>query len=388
MYSSGNEITDKVGQLNIVGNIVPAIWYKRINRDNGKPYLLAISILSDIVYWYRPTEIRDEATGQLIGYKKKYKGDYLLKSYQNYADFFGESKRSVKAAMDRLEELKLIKRIFRDEEHNGRIFTNVMYISLDPEVLYNITFESDNGGIQLQQSMQDMQENNTDIYLPELMQPEQRDNEFREQQEQNIETSSSDDSEKTLINNITDVMEYPPEYPPTKFCNTLPQNFVVPSHKILQHPPTKLCNYTKIIKENNNIYNSINQSPSENDGLVDKLVHQIKENLEYDLRMLSEDGYMTQDQKILENVCTVMCDVICETGRAYNINNVKHSYEDVRDRFLEIDYEHAMYAANQVIKSSCKISNLRSYLIAALYNSVTSMQLAINKNIQENYGYG
>ena len=30
------------------------------DRDNGKPNLTAIVILSDIVYWYKPTEVREE----------------------------------------------------------------------------------------------------------------------------------------------------------------------------------------------------------------------------------------------------------------------------------------------------------------------------------------
>ncbi len=29
--------------------------------------------LADIVYWYRPTEVRDELTGQIVGYKTKIK---------------------------------------------------------------------------------------------------------------------------------------------------------------------------------------------------------------------------------------------------------------------------------------------------------------------------
>ena len=96
MYlSSGNPIVDEMAEINISGNIIPQTWYGTILRPNGKPYLLAIVILSDIVYWYRPTEMRDEQSGRLVGWKKKFKADLLQKSYQQYADLFGESKRSV-----------------------------------------------------------------------------------------------------------------------------------------------------------------------------------------------------------------------------------------------------------------------------------------------------
>ncbi|MGI6018619.1 MAG: hypothetical protein ACOX8M_07475 [Marvinbryantia sp.] len=83
--TSGNPAVDQVGRMSIVGNVVPASWFKTILTDSGKPYYLAIMILSDIVYWYRPTEIRDERTGQLLGWKKKFHNDMLQRNYTEYA---------------------------------------------------------------------------------------------------------------------------------------------------------------------------------------------------------------------------------------------------------------------------------------------------------------
>ena len=79
MLSSGNAMVDSMAEINITGNIIPQIWYKKILRDNGKPHLLAITILADIVYWYRPTEVRDETTSALIGFRKKFAEDLLQK---------------------------------------------------------------------------------------------------------------------------------------------------------------------------------------------------------------------------------------------------------------------------------------------------------------------
>jgi hypothetical protein len=70
-----------MAKINISGDIIPKIWYKKLKYPSGKPYLIAIIILSDIVYWYRPTEIRDENTGSIIGYKKKFKADKLQRNY-------------------------------------------------------------------------------------------------------------------------------------------------------------------------------------------------------------------------------------------------------------------------------------------------------------------
>ena len=139
--TSGNVIVDAMGAINISGNIIPAIWYKTITKENGKPYLLAIVILADIVYWYRPSEVRDQGTGQILGWKKKFSEDILRQSYQYYADLFGESKKTVKTAMDKLEKLQVIRREFRTVSYgDGLVCNNVMYVELKPDILYQLTF--------------------------------------------------------------------------------------------------------------------------------------------------------------------------------------------------------------------------------------------------------
>ncbi len=42
--TSGNETVDAMGMMNISGNVIPQIWYSTITRENGKPYLLAITL--------------------------------------------------------------------------------------------------------------------------------------------------------------------------------------------------------------------------------------------------------------------------------------------------------------------------------------------------------
>lgn len=139
--TSGNSVVDAMGSLNITGNVIPTIWYKTVLKENGKPYLLAIAILADIVYWYRPMEMRNQATGQILGWKKKFSGDILRQSYQYYADLFGESKKTVKAAIDRLEELCVVRREFRTVSYGeGLISNNVMYLELIPGQLYQLTY--------------------------------------------------------------------------------------------------------------------------------------------------------------------------------------------------------------------------------------------------------
>lgn len=154
---SGNKTVDEMGELNITGNVTPMEWFTTILRDKGDAHLLAIIILSDIVYWYRPTEIRDEQSGFVIGWHKKFKADLLQKSYSDYEKVLGESKRTIKAAFDLLEEIGVVKRVFRNvkvtsegmialkdgekADDTDKVFYNVMYIELNVDKLHELNLK-------------------------------------------------------------------------------------------------------------------------------------------------------------------------------------------------------------------------------------------------------
>ncbi|SFE24860.1 hypothetical protein SAMN04324257_01089 [Thermoanaerobacter thermohydrosulfuricus] len=142
--SRTEKIVMEVTQIDFQGNITPQNWYKYIKTDAGKPDPIAVSLLADIVYWYKATEFRDEVTGEVIGYKKKFKGDKLQKSYEQFANQFGYSKVQVKRALKRLEKQGLITLEFRNiTTKTGLKLTNVMYIEPIPEKIREITYASD-----------------------------------------------------------------------------------------------------------------------------------------------------------------------------------------------------------------------------------------------------
>ncbi len=138
--STGNETVDKFRSINLTGNVIPQQWYKQLTYDSGNAYLLAIIILSDICYWYKPAELRDEQSGNLIGYKKKFKSDFLQRSYSSLADMFGCSKRQATEAIIFLEKKGLIKRHFRTIMSGDVKCSNVLFLELIPENVVSITF--------------------------------------------------------------------------------------------------------------------------------------------------------------------------------------------------------------------------------------------------------
>jgi hypothetical protein len=140
---SGNPTVIKLASVEITGNVVPLEWFNHIKRPNGKPYTDAIFLLSDIVYWYRPIEVRDELTGKLLGLRKKFKADKLQRDYNSFAEQYGYTKNQVRDALGHLEKVGLIDLDFRHITVNGKKLGNVLFIGLNSDALMKITTLSD-----------------------------------------------------------------------------------------------------------------------------------------------------------------------------------------------------------------------------------------------------
>ena len=139
-FDTGSPTVDRMCRLQFTGNVIPSSWYHTIKKETGKPNLNAIIILADIVYWYRPVEIRDEATGQLCGFKKKFQADILQRNYQQIAELFGISKRDATNAIVELEKLGVVRRVFRTVSIKGQLYSNVMFLDLDVDELIQLTY--------------------------------------------------------------------------------------------------------------------------------------------------------------------------------------------------------------------------------------------------------
>ena len=144
-FSTGNKTVDAVGRMHFHGNIVPSAWYETIVKDTAGCDSIALLILADIVYWYRPTEVRDEQTGEVVGMRKKFRADILQRNYKQLEKSLGVTRSQAKAALQRLEDLGLVKRVFRTVDTGGMTLANVMFIDLDAERLREVTFPDEEG---------------------------------------------------------------------------------------------------------------------------------------------------------------------------------------------------------------------------------------------------
>ena len=352
--TSGNAIVDRVGTINITGNIIPAIWYKTILKDSGKPYLLAIAILADIVYWYRPTEVRDRGTGQVSGWKKKFSEDILRQSYQYYADLFGELKKTVKMAMDRLEELAVVKRHFRTVSYgDGLVSNNVMYVELIPERLYELTYpEEEPGKAGNGKAGAAGGGDRMGGRLPAKPDPPVE------------KTGGRGIPNGRDLSPVQDTGGYEKVqslYPKPEGGDA--QTGYTYSENTAQNP----------FGDFYPVNPSAPEEETETDGYdeASSCMELIRENIEYGHHM-KYDSY--GDRELYDELYQVICEVVCVRHESVRIGGEKYPYELVRAKFLKLNSSHLQYVMSSMRDTSAKITNIKAYMITALYNAPSTMQ--------------
>jgi hypothetical protein len=143
---TGHPTVDAIASIRFEGNITPQSWYQHIAYKTPKGEVrvdrLAIDILADIVYWYRPYEKREELTGQVIGFSKKFKEDKLRRSPDALAETLGATPRQVRESLKVLQKLNLIQVECKPVKTQIGVIPNVMHIDVNPEAISNITYRA------------------------------------------------------------------------------------------------------------------------------------------------------------------------------------------------------------------------------------------------------
>lgn len=99
---------EQYGLLHISGDVVPPEFFQAIKFDSGKPDLLSVLILSNLLYWYRPIKPRDERTDRANAWRQKFQGEMLSRTYQEWADIYGATERQARDACHRLQARGLL----------------------------------------------------------------------------------------------------------------------------------------------------------------------------------------------------------------------------------------------------------------------------------------
>ncbi len=206
-YETGNRIVDEMGQIEIIGNVIPEAWYKTIISVNGKVNLLAINILADTAYWYRPSEERNEITGDVM-YKKRFAdNEYLQRSYKQICEKFNCSEKQAREALKVLEALGVVYRRFKTVSTPNGACPNVMYLELVPNVLRKLTFpkktdEFEEGDTCFQEEYDVLPYRETCISAEETTNTEM----ITESNTKNI-ISTTTQSERTVVDDIKSIFD-------------------------------------------------------------------------------------------------------------------------------------------------------------------------------------
>ncbi|MDE7435088.1 MAG: replication initiator protein A [Lachnospiraceae bacterium] len=156
-------------------------------------------------------------------------------------------------------------------------------------------------------------------------------------------------------------------------------------------------NYNNINHNNQNYtemsqINPINQSGN---GMMDAIdgtddadayMALIRENLEYDYHM-KYDG--PNDREMFEEIYETVCDIVCVKRSVIRINGEDYPYGLVKSRFLKLNNSHVGYVMGRMRDTVTKITNIRAYLLTALYNAPSTMGHYYQQEVQHDmYGGG
>ena len=137
--------------------------------------------------------------------------------------------------------------------------------------------------------------------------------------------------------------------------------------------------------------NPINQSVGNADTIdeIDEMsayMSLIRDNLEYEHHM-KYDKY--GEKEMYEEIYETVCDVVCVKRRTIRINGEDYPYELVKSRFLKLNSSHVAYVMDCMKDTDTKITNIRAYLITALYNAPSTMNHYYQQEVQHDmYGGG
>ena len=112
----------------------------------------------------------------------------------------------------------------------------------------------------------------------------------------------------------------------------------------------------------------------------------IRENLEYEHHMkYAKYG----ERELYEEIYETVCNVVCVKRRTIRINGEDYPYELVKSRFLKLNSSHVAYVMDCMKDTTTKITNIRAYLLTALYNAPSTMSHYYQQEVQHDmYGGG
>lgn len=143
-------------------------------------------------------------------------------------------------------------------------------------------------------------------------------------------------------------------------------------------------NYTNPINQSGNESKTEKRIDLMND--VNAYIELIKENIEYEHHMKYDDW---QNRVLYEELFEVICEVVCVKRTTIRIAGEDYPYELVKSKFLKLNSGHLKYVIGCMHDTNTKISNIKAYMVTALYNAPSTMNHYYQQEVQHDmYGGG
>ena len=137
--------------------------------------------------------------------------------------------------------------------------------------------------------------------------------------------------------------------------------------------------------------NQSNQSESKVEETIDVMddvnayIEIIKENIEYEHYM----KYSTQDKGLYDELFEVICEVVCVKHKTVKIGGDDYPDELVKSKFLKLNSSHLEYVMECMKNTTTKITNIKAYMVTALYNAPNTINHYYQQEVQHDmYGGG
>ena len=119
---------------------------------------------------------------------------------------------------------------------------------------------------------------------------------------------------------------------------------------------------------------------------VQTYIELIKENISYDHHM-QYDGYGKRE--LYDELFQVICEVVCVKRPTIRVAGEEYPYELVKSRFLKLESSHLEYVIGCMQNTTTKITNIKAYMVTALYNAPTTISHFYQQEVQHDmYGGG
>ena len=112
----------------------------------------------------------------------------------------------------------------------------------------------------------------------------------------------------------------------------------------------------------------------------------IKENIEYEHHMKYGDW---SEKGLYEELYEVICEIVCVKRKTVKVNGEDYPYELVKSKFLKLNSSHLEYVIGCMKETTTRITNIRAYMVTALYNAPNTMNHYYQQLVQHDmYGGG